>query len=450
MGFVLVVQPNPDHPTHHCLSLSQVLELRDQADHYKWKTQRTNFNINDMLTHEPSESGCASRALGPDPRSGRGECAQNYAEPLLIEDIEDDDSDSVAELAARHVDACRGSPPMKAAPYDQDQGRVPTPDLKLSDSRHHLDRTTPDSGILIPLTQSPPPSPKFRRDVRSSIPNRPPPDGGVICRHGRSPSAGVQVQQQSIRSPRCHSVPNHTHPSAEVSGEICRRSRSPSAGPKVQESVRCHSIPNHTEVSGKTCRHSRSPSAGAKMQRNVPRHSIPNHTRASADVSTDRPTSSSPVRRLNFERHIRSKSISPHKPITPPKRSRSNHKPLSCHSCGMCLQPSASAVIGRSNSRPQVEIVKSQPASQQKIRQDLHGHTTEKSRVGAMYHTTDRTGSSDHPGSAQRRSTYKARDVDEVSLSSSCSIASEVLERAKNRRNHFWTSSRVNTSSLHT
>lgn len=389
-----------------------------------------------------SESGSASQMQDPphhtkdvfDPKSGRGSSSgrvQNYSEPLIIEDIEDDDSDSVAESATRHVYACRGSPPTKVAPcdrcpcLDQDQGRIPTPNLNLSDSRHHLDRTTPDSGILIPPTQSHPsppvplsPSPKSRRDVRSSVPNRPPP----------VPLSPSPNSRRDVRS----SVPNRPPPD---DGVICRRSRSPSAGAKVQQSV-------PPSCSSPRC------------------HSIPRDSRVSADISADKPMPTNPVRRLNFERHVRSKST------TPPKRSRSNPTPLSCKSCGTCLQPTvpvpsaSSAFIARnSNSRPNVEIVKSamldsqphlqphpQPtrtASQQKIKQDLRDHAADKPRMGlgVTYNpTADRAGSSGRPGSAQQRSTYKVRDIDELSLSSSCSVASEILERAKHRRKHFWSS----------
>lgn len=375
----------------------------------------------------------------PDPRSRRvGSTSgrvQNFAEPLIIEDIEDDDSDCVAESATRHVHVCR-SPPTKLAPCDMcpcsdpDQGgRVPTPNLKLSDSRHHLDRTTPDSGILIPLTQSTsppgalspsPPSPKSRRAVRSSVPNRPPPDV-AMCRHSRSPSAIVQPSVP----PSCSSPHHHASASADVSsGEIIRqqRSRSPSKVPPPHSSPPCHH-------------------------------------RASADVSSAVVTSPT-VRRLDFERHVRSKST------TPPKRSVSNHRPLSCQSCGTCLHPAtssaSSACIAARHSRPNVEIVKTtstlveprphQPrphqstrtASQQKTN-TKRNHTADIPRMGmgVTYPTAGQTGfsggSCGHLGPVMRSSTYNLRNVDELSLSSS-SIASEVLERAKNRRNHFWAS----------
>ena len=228
-----------------CVSVCvQLLDLRKRADYYKWKSNRTSFNLHQGLPSDhahqatpttittssstlsqnvPSATPSSSSLSIPVPLDGNRmpSYAGNYnpvvrttpqesgsrgrdlythgsskRDDLVVEDMED--------LTPRHSNE-PFAPPTNIQctcgvrleySAEEVKGRIPTPVLRESSNapvRHHLDRTTPsDQGLFIPMSKTspsplppqshphatvplpyPPVSPKFRRDMRSATPLNP-------------------------------------------------------------------------------------------------------------------------------------------------------------------------------------------------------------------------------------------------------------------------------------
>lgn len=330
-------------------------------------------------------------------------------------------------------------------PTPEVRGRVPTPELRKSTSpmRHHLDLTTPsDNGLLIPMTTYTPTSPNFRRD-KSTAPINPLPVDDVDrliedCRKAMEPAREEEKEVSSVpKHIPASSSPHHSH-----------------CVPR--------DVPRSAETAGRGARPGIG--GGTKGEAHKP-HARTKGARGATTVSQH-------VRKLNFERPAPSQ--------TAPKRTQSSYQPrptsmprpsaapsLSCHTCGVSLQPSippppSSAPPG--DGRPKAQTLypaplNARPAST--LNQSKHiptGAVERGSRRSACSQRQSASSPTPPPSRANvyAPTTYGGRvsqlkpsfhrnlEVDELSLSSmslsSCSVASEVLEKAKRRRDNFWTS----------
>lgn len=496
-----------------------MIELRDKAEHYKWKSGRTNFNIHNTLALDPYEQklaqrGSASSETTSSPASaegssltssqdvvvprgqrfGRGKSpvfenrpalvergvvghrdvgiprfaqrARREEEPLVVEDMEDsdpeDDDQSYAGKAANvptfpaHCTCAGGDEPVDPSKV---KGRVPTPVLRRSASptRHHLDLTTPsENGLLFPSSAMPPlpypqVSPKFRRDMRSTAPVNPLSDASVTRLIKNTRNAPRPVLEE------VSSVPKHI--------------------PASSSPHHAHCVPSGSTVAGNG------------------REKSPHHHVRKLDFDRLIPATKSAPKRSQPLHSSQPAAKSAH--IPPKTRPTASHsRPLSCLACGTCLQPGLlappSAVTGPGGGRTKVgsfappgfnprsaltsvqqqRNVKVQgtthsgagrPVSQQlksshRSREILGSESLKRhvrSCTPPLYGANTYAPSHEGGGPLHRHHSATMRnppaafapqncEVDNLSLSSmslsGCSVASEILKKAKNRRDHFWSS----------
>lgn len=550
-----------------CISF-QLLELRNKADHYKWKSRRTNFNIHDMLSLDPpcdvrrtSDDATSSSTILPVnscsssgspvspsvvPRSERTEFkpepdlvvpkprpgsverefhpAPQQSDPLEIEDIEDSDrEEDFVEAASRRspgVKAAANTPVFPSGdvkctcahersnqgrvkgraptPGCKVKGRVSTPELRKSASptRHHLDLTTPsDNGLLIPMTTYPHVSPNFRRDMKSSTaPINPLPVDSVDHLIKDSREKAMKAVREEVSSVSKHipasSSPHHSHcvpngiPVAGVRGPD-----GTSVGARGGGTREVSHIPNGVPSGPGTS----APSAGARRGGKEASLHIPNGVPTGSGAMGGGRGTKSPhhVRKLDFERLVPSQPA-PRQPsyqTRPTSLSGSSAPSLSCQTCGACLQPSivpppsSLARPGPGDGRPKVQTL--YPATLNRRPATTLGQPRSISAQNVAMGTEKRGGKSAvsqkhgsarelftaptpvmevsrsptpprantyapaayggaYAGAPRPKPSYHTLEVDELSLSSmslsSCSVASDVLEKARKRRDNFWTS----------
>lgn len=402
--------------------------------------------------------GSVDRDLHPTPQQ---------SDPLELEDIEDSDFEEDCVEAAPPR-----SPGVKAAvdipafasggvkctcahqtsnqgrvkghtptPECKVKGRVPTPELRKSASptRHHLDLTTPsDKGLLIPMTTYPHVLPNFRHDMKSTAPVNPLTVESVdhLIKDSRKAKKAVREEVSSVpKHIPASSSPHHSHC---VPNGI---------GPRAKG---LESIPNGV------------PAGEGRRGTASPHH----------------------VRKLNFEHIVPSQPAprrsQPSYQTRPTSMSGSSAQSLSCQTCGACLQ---SSIPPPPSSAPKVQTL--YPATLNTRPATALGHIPMQNIVpgtGGKLAGSQRHGSAGElfttptPGKGRmefsrsptpplsRANTYapaahggaytrvshpkpsyhKTLEVDELSLSSmslsNCSVASELLEKARKRRDKFWTS----------
>ena len=377
------------------------------------------------------------------------------------------------------------------------EGRVPTPELRRSNleqqCRHHLDTTTPSGGGILISPEKPavsgygdmtklpiqlpfpPTSPKYRRDMKSKAPIFPSPKRQVG--NGRqdtsTDSEGVRTFQSVSTNLAPHIVPSSQSP------YHARCVPHPSAIPR---SSHTHSLlPSHTS--------------------HVHPHTTSQKNSAAQLTSAKTSSFSGPVRKLFYDSHTKPASQLPSQTVQPSSSSQSKlHKShskslhsnvvRSCDTCGSHLRSPhvlgggvGSLGAGRASgikaapttnlSRLHEEqtgsggvgvdpLLASWQESQLKLQQirsklgsrssNLH-HRSSSPYIDQQHHPDSGLGSSNREGTGGRGDLRSedlgvgrgggGRDVDELSLSSlslsSCSVASDVLMKARERRDRFWT-----------
>lgn len=512
------------------------MELRKKADYYKWKSERTSFNIHQATPHEqdlmqatPTISTSSSqeapsiissdvaveirktkpvpsrrqydperRDLVPHDLYPQGDLAAKRA--LVVEDIEN--LDNIADSALQLVPGDYGnvyemprSAPLgdvkctcagRTSTQEEVKGRIPTPVLRESlgaPARHHLDRTTPsEQGILIPLTKaSPPPqvplpypphSPKFRRDMKSSAPVNPLSEEDLRLLTQHPPPPKREAVHEDLSMPKhistsaspyhAHCVPPSTGGGGERSASHVRKldfdsgtASRPNQPPK--KSVFSRSLPSSCGTCGATLQpsvplsYATPPGAGGSKPR--PRGVEPASVKSQPEVPNH-------WRKLKAQASGQKKKLMPaksasHSPSPKPRSfgtgsSKSGlrkdahfapAKPYMSVNYGN-VATSPSPYQGSSSGGERGHSHSPNPAS-------LKAYTS-KEGMGRPYPTTTstHTGSPMPAGYAAAsglQPAYRPKSVDEVSISSmsSCSVASEILEKARNRRDHFWTSQYV-------
>lgn len=411
-------------------------------------------------------------------------------EPLEIEDIEDSDfeEDCRENMAGNVKCTCA----RETSDRGEVKGRVPTPVLRKSASptRHHLDLTTPSGdGLLIPSTTYPRHSPKFRRDMRASAPVNPLPDE-TVDRYIRDAREAKKPAREKVSSVPKHipasSSPHHAH--CVPSGDRDAVSRGDGVGSQARTGRgRAREGEPHLYSDGAR-RGGRAESHAERVRGAGPRARSGGPGTGMRGVRSV--TSPHHVRKLNFDHPSKPglkhapppRSNQPTRVVTAPGPSA---KSLSCQTCGTCLQPgipppSSAPTIVR-DGRPMAQTfypatLNSQPS--RSVGQQRHElprtngvpHAAKRETlVGSQrpYKSTSRElftsptpngrrEASRSPtlpyapasyGDVQTRlkvSHPTPQEVDSLSVSSmslsSCSVASEILEKAKKRRDHFWTS----------
>lgn len=278
----------------------------------------------------------------------------------------------------------------------QHKGRVPTPLLRDSPgapTRHHLDLTTPSSGGLLisPIKLPyPPSSPKFRRDMRSSAPIFPSPEL-ITSTTGETEEGGQQGRTAVLRPP----VTTGTRRQKTVSATIPMR---------------------------------------------VPTSS-----------TTRNPPKTGAFQKVRFD----SGKTKMHKKLR--QSSETTTHAESCETCGAKLRPPLHGTRYTSTGQKDLHA-RTLPAGHTFSRQPPHSlyhvqspeyyaHTLpHQSRKPSLHATSHTQSDLKRPPSTGQLD----RDIDAMSLStlslSSCSLASDMLKRARNRRDTFWMKPQVTSS----
>ena len=375
-------------------------------------------------------SDCPHHVKGgsrPSPLHALASPVLNVADPsscggLKVQDIEEEKNEEVHHTP---------TPPPETQPHpltitqpslletDEQAGRVQTPTIQKSFSdyrRHHLDRTTPVAGGLFMSPQKkqlpevilpyPPLSPKYRRDMKSSAPISPAPKS--------TKDECVQVEVDFSQSSASSSPPVGASPT-----------------PKQPQSVPASSSPYHTQC-----------------------------------VPGNKPKSSS-VRKLDFKQsHAK---VSASKPV--PKsysyrvQGHTSSTKANCDICGAHLKPTPVSNIGTTSAHSTA----SKPYTTQSpnIRSSFAQSTTSKLHtvqrgvtsglanggvssskkpqvtvLSSQPYTSQRLSSTNYMTRLLPYSESRPKDFDESSFASlslsSCSVASDLLRKAQERRDHFW------------
>lgn len=374
-----------------------------------------------------------------------GSAHKHSGKGMNVQDIEDFSSETLSEIGS-HSDSVpehtvdpnvgkNGTIPHthgssqrpKAQSTSDSEGRVQTPNIQKSSSdfqRHHLDLTTPvDGGLFLSPKKSstdpenvslpfPPVSPKFRRDMKSRAPVTPPPP---------RPTKDECIQ---------------------VNVDIVDPSQTSQTSSPPMENVHSNALPQ-------------------KHSRHVPATSSPYHSQC-VPGRKDKEASGS-IRKLDFGPHKTAHTrftASKNNPKSYAHRVEGNTHTQkdNCDICGAHLNTLStrhSWTVGQAPSHKSVPKAHSA--------QNRHGssHLT-NGRPGAPTRLQYTSPSLCVPSYSQRplsSTNYmtrlpaqggvmdRSRDIDEVSLASlslsSCSVASDVLKKARDRRDHFWTQPRL-------
>ena len=307
------------------------------------------------------------------------------------------------------------------------KGRVPTPILQEESDerphyRHHLNRTTPsDGGLLVSPVKLPylSSSPKYRKDMRSCAPILP--------------------------SPRQESHPLKQHLSSSE-----QQQPRPNQDPKIRSSKLSPLRPATSGVSKPTSHGGRTLLTYSPPPRGHS-HSVGSKSRSGA------------FRKLTFD--SRDPAHAHHKRDLQASHGRRQAASSfqSCETCGSMLKsstlaagsinPSAARGLqskGKDHLKPPsvraplaATVASSQPAHGSSLRSRPSQHSVPHT-VGAHSRSSPKLADFRRPAALLGQ---PDRDVDELSLSSlslsSCSVASEVLRRAQNRRDNFWMQPRM-------
>ena len=356
------------------------------------------------------------------------------------------------------------SPPPTAP---DSNGRVPTPILRETSEqmRHHLDRTTPSSGSVL----TSPPLPAFHKSSHVSTSSR---TAGNVGRTGKQSKVGVhggmstshlskgkKQGEKTVASKQWNSglylsrgSPKLKHDRSLVSSvngdprsSSSRHTRPKSTTshlPKVHPPLESHPTPHPLGTTHHT------------LATTHPAHSLSSVSSLLSSVSN----SSSPgaVRRLDYNANTRAKAAV--NPVQPPQSRPS--KPHShtctnaqCDICGAWLRKSQTLSTQHLNVNSHASTSTKGPHFSHAPQSTAHSHQHKGTLTKSQTTTTRRSNSNirsisqsnvvtvqDSPTEISRPT---LREPDELSISSlslsSCSVASDLLKKARERRERFWT-----------
>ena len=305
-------------------------------------------------------------------------------------------------------------PPVQTGPpldTEPPEGRVPTPLLHESPTggalRHHLDRTTPSNGGLLssPIKLPyPPTSPKFRRDMRSSAPIFPShvPSGTKVdeTEEGGRQMGHATLRPQLVPTRSGQQRQHHRGMSATVP---------PKAVPKIPM----------TQNASRTGAFQRPHSEGGRTRMLHQALEGTAHTKLCDTCGA---------------------KVRPSTVVNPPLHHATHARREGQGDLRMHTMPAPKA----GHTIPRLKFAHtSHPVRQP----DQYSHSQPRHSRSPLLHATMHT--THAPSGFKRPATMGQldRDLDELSLSnlslSSCSVASDILKRAQNRRDNFWTQPQV-------
>ena len=384
------------------------------------------------------------------------------------------------------------------------EGRVPTPELRQSSPtriRHHLDSTTPCTGGILtsppknrqaasptpqPVTYMSPvhqPHPPILSNPQAMSPAPQPRPPNLSNPRAMSPAP--QPHPPNLSIPRAASQP---HPPVSSKNHANSKNGAPRVSPSPPPKKK-KPLYNRHHNEGKIKTPTKSDINGGPRR---PVTTSPYHAHCAPRDPTQpslqklRPSlQNSHHRKLDFDSYILPKStenasvgklVRQHQSLVNPVRSNSAR-----NTCKACLQsakspydplhftsddharmrstvpanytshleaPHLRTPVESDLQSSQVESRKQLERIRERLKTDsrsqspnCNGKRNYTSHMPTAYATTKFSG---HAGVEDTRPSYRNLDVDQLSLSSmsmsSCSVASEILEKAKERRDRFWTS----------
>ena len=340
-----------------------------------------------------------------------GSSQQHQTEPPVIRLSHTLDANENANNNLGLQPPVQTSPPLATEPPE---GRVPTPLLHESPTggalRHHLDLTTPSNGGLLssPIKLPyPPTSPKFRRDMRSSAPIFPShvPSGTQVegTEEGGQQMGRATLRPQLVPTGLGRQQQRHRGMSATVP---------PKAAPKIpmtQNPPRTGAFQRPHSDGGRTRMHEKLYQALEDTSHTKLCDTCGAKVRPSTVVNP-------PLHHTTHARREGQKDLRMHT-VPAPKASHTVPRLKFGHTSHPIRQP-----------------------DQYSHAQPRHSRSPP---LRAPMHTTHAPSGFKRPATMGQLD----RDLDELSLSnlslSSCSVASDVLKRAQNRRDNFWTQPQV-------
>ena len=389
----------------------QVLELRERVRRYKERSQGSDVKT-EILTRPPSEDASSRYSSGSvtgSTCSSSVGVAPAVSSDLMVEDIggsnesvyggsqEERKFGSDTSLpthnnghTCKHLDLNLPPPIDNASPSKvsgkervatpSSRGRVPTPELALhqevdpSINRHHLDMTTPSKGTIL----------------TSSYPG--------------NTSRACQEEDRVTKPTNIEQGKGLTLPLQKPRGHLHKKPPVARAAPSVAKATA-----PVTKRAASVTKATRAPVAKVHI---LPSKAVPGTSRATQTQAHSTPLE---VPRLNIPR---SKMSSPS--LDPPTRT-------TCVTCGASSQPKTLPL----------SAVPSSVADCQICRSALHSSKS-LPRYSLSPKNPTGTHSVSHTPKADHTPPFKDSDQFSVSSMSSCSIASDILERAKYRRDNFW------------
>ena len=359
---------------------------------------------------------------------------------------------------------------------DGDNGRVPTPVLRETSEqmRHHLDRTTPTSGSIL----TSPPLPAFLRQLRTATSSKTAgrttgkqPKVGVRTCTSSSKSAGVSREGKTASKPwssglyLSHGSPKLKRDPSLVSS-VTGDPRSSSHRPTLPKSITSHPSkvhPSHLSTLPPSTHH-----------RLMTHPSPPPSMISSLFSTTSDPSSTGAVKKLDYGTSSRAKTANA---VRFPQSEHSHPHThvgatsIRCDICGAWLQKSQGLSTctqhARTNGYLRTDMQRSHAS--QGVNSSTHqyrGPVTQLSRphsfashMGA--HSTPQESNSNILPEPQPKGTTSPvppqkqtppfKEADELSISSlslsGCSVASDLLKKARERREKFWTQPPPHTTS---
>lgn len=361
----------------------------------------------------------------------------------------------------RKIRTVSPSPPPTAL---DSNGRVPTPILRENSEqmRHHLDRTTPTSGSVL----TSPPLPAFLKPSRVSTSSRTTGNikrtgqqsklGAHSCRSTSHLSKGKRQGEKAVASKQWNSGLYLSRGSPKLKHD--RSLVSSVNGDPRSSSSRCQTRPKSTtshlpKMHPPSQSHPTPPPLGTAhhtLTTTHPAHSLSSVSSLLSSVSN----SSSPgaVRRLDYNANTRAKAAV--NPVQPPQsRPSKPHSHVSCTNaqcdiCGAWLRKSQTLSTQHLNVNSYARTnTKGQHFSHaQHSTAPTHQHkgtltnATIHGPQNSNIHSIPQSNVATIPSEISRPT---LREPDELSISSlslsSCSIASDLLKKARERRERFWT-----------
>lgn len=355
----------------------------------------------------------------------------------------------------RKIHTMSPSPPPTAP---DSNGRVPTPILRETSEqmRHHLDRTTPTSGSVL----TSPPLPAFLKSSRVPTSSRTTGNVGGTGQQSRDGvrhlvstshlSKGKKQGKKAALSKQWNSGLYLSRGSPKLKHD---RSLVSSVNGDPRSSSHYHTLPKSTTSHPpKVHPPSQSPNQLSTTHHTLTTTHLPHSLSSVSSLLSSISNSSSPgaIRRLDYTANSRAKAAV--NSVQPPRSKPHSHDACTspqCDICGAWLRKSQASSTQTSNyARTSTQGAHFSHAHTHQYK----GTVTQLSKSQPTVHPAPWGSNSNiHPVPQPKVATFQdppslrptLRETDELSISSlslsSCSVASDLLKKARERREKFWT-----------